>query len=200
VKVLLQVLLLFLPFMVTATATFNSLQAKKLPISTHKILNSPLPSDLQSKAFVNVKAPNGELVKDLTDKSSTMVIASDPIRRTASNPDFVGSHTGIKSIPSQLLSERLSSSTSTLVKAGRNVAHQTQTSKRLYASNSVKVKDIQVESSCFEKIRLLGKGDIGRVFLVRRKDNEKLYAMKGNLSAMHILQHKGLFIKDRCSS
>ncbi|KAH8548678.1 kinase-like domain-containing protein [Umbelopsis sp. PMI_123] len=119
-----------------------------------------------------------------------MVIASDPIRRTASNPDFVGSHTGIKSIPSQLLSERLSSSTSTLVKAGRNLAHQTQTSKRLYASNSVKVKDIQVESSCFEKIRLLGKGDIGRVFLVRRKDNEKLYAMKVLSKAEMIKRNK----------
>lgn len=165
--------------MVTATATFNSLQTTKLSIPAHRILSSQISADPPSKPFVNVKASNEESVKDLSDNSTTMNIASDPIRRTASNPDFVGSHTGVKSIPSQLLSERLSSSTSTLVKAGRDQASLTPTSKRLYASNSVKVKDIQVGSSCFEKIRLLGKGDIGRVFLVRRKDKEKLYAMKG---------------------
>lgn len=169
-----------LSFMVTATATFNSLQAKKLSLSAHKILSASLAADSQSKVFSNARSANGDPVTDLPDKALVIAIASDPLRRTASNPDLIGSHTGVKSIPSQLLSERLSSSTSTLVKGGRDQCYQTQTSKRMYASNSVKVKDIQVTPSCFEKIRLLGKGDIGRVFLVRRKEGEKLYAMKGN--------------------
>lgn len=31
----------------------------------------------------------------------------------------------------------------------------------------------------FVKIKLLGKGDVGRVYLVREKKTEKLFAMKG---------------------
>ncbi|GAB5586951.1 serine/threonine protein kinase [Umbelopsis nana] len=176
--------------MVTATATFNSLQAKQLSLSAHKILSASLAADSQAKVFSNARSANGDPVTDLPDKALVIAIASDPLRRTASNPDLIGSHTGVKSIPSQLLSERLSSSTSTLVKGGRDQSYQTQTSKRMYASNSVKVKDIQVTSSCFEKIRLLGKGDIGRVFLVRRKEGEKLYAMKVLSKAEMIKRNK----------
>ncbi|CAO3678319.1 unnamed protein product [Umbelopsis vinacea] len=165
--------------MVTATATFNSLQAKQLSLSPHKILNPLIAADPQSRVYSNARSANGDPVPDLSDKAAAMIIASDPIRRTASNPDIIGSHTGVKSIPSRLLSERLSSSTSSLMKEAKDPTFQTQISKRMYASNSVKVKDIQVTSSCFEKIKLLGKGDIGRVFLVQRKGGEKLYAMKG---------------------
>lgn len=71
------------------------------------------------------------------------------------------------------------------MKGPKDQTYQTQISKRMYASNSVKVKDIQVTSSCFEKIKLLGKGDIGRVFLVQRKGGEKLYAMKGKITGIN---------------
>ena len=33
--------------------------------------------------------------------------------------------------------------------------------------------------SSFLKIKMLGKGDVGRVYLVREKKTDKLYAMKG---------------------
>lgn len=171
--------------MVTATATFNSLQAKQLSLSPHKILNPLIAADPQSRVYSNARSANGDPVPDLSDKAAAMIIASDPIRRTASNPDIIGSHTGVKSIPSRLLSERLSSSTSSLMKEAKDPTFQTQISKRMYASNSVKVKDIQVTSSCFEKIKLLGKGDIGRVFLVQRKGGEKLYAMKGKTTGIN---------------
>ena len=144
-----------------------------------------LPLIHRSRVYSNARSANGDPVPDFSDKAAAMIIASDPIRRTASNPDIIGSHTGVKSIPSRLLSERLSSSTSSLMKGAKDQTYQTQISKRMYASNSVKVKDIQVTSSCFEKIKLLGKGDIGRVFLVQRKGGEKLYAMKGKTTGIN---------------
>jgi protein-serine/threonine kinase len=70
--------------------------------------------------------------------------------------------------------------------------------RRTYSSNSIKVKSVsfffllvmtrfslslhkkvEVGPSSFQKIKLLGRGDVGKVFLVREKKNSKLYAMKG---------------------
>lgn len=50
--------------------------------------------------------------------------------------------------------------------------------KRTYSSNSIKVKDVEVGPSSFSKVKMLGKGDVGKVYLVREKKTEKLYAMK----------------------
>jgi protein-serine/threonine kinase len=36
-----------------------------------------------------------------------------------------------------------------------------------------------VSPSSFQKIKLLGKGDVGKVYLVREKKTDKLFAMKG---------------------
>jgi serine/threonine protein kinase len=36
-----------------------------------------------------------------------------------------------------------------------------------------------VSPSSFQKIKLLGRGDVGKVFLVREKKTGKLFAMKG---------------------
>ncbi|KAG2732666.1 hypothetical protein G9P44_003656 [Scheffersomyces stipitis] len=55
---------------------------------------------------------------------------------------------------------------------------RTYTSERMYSTASTKVMDVQVTPDCFEKIRLLGKGDVGKVYLVREKASNKLYAMK----------------------
>jgi hypothetical protein len=40
---------------------------------------------------------------------------------------------------------------------------------------------VEVGPSSFQKIKILGRGDVGRVFLVREKKTSKLYAMKGGL-------------------
>jgi protein-serine/threonine kinase len=37
-----------------------------------------------------------------------------------------------------------------------------------------------VGPSSFAKLKILGKGDVGRVYLVREKKSSKLFAMKGN--------------------
>ncbi|CAO3672718.1 unnamed protein product [Umbelopsis ramanniana] len=50
--------------------------------------------------------------------------------------------------------------------------------RRTYSSNSVKIKRIEVGPSSFVKCKLLGRGDVGKVFLVRQKATDKLFAMK----------------------
>lgn len=50
--------------------------------------------------------------------------------------------------------------------------------RRTYSSSSIKVRDREVGPSSFQKVRMLGKGDVGKVYLVREKQTHKLYAMK----------------------
>lgn len=50
--------------------------------------------------------------------------------------------------------------------------------RRSYAANSVKIRQVEVGPSSFSKIRMLGKGDVGRVYLVKQKGTDKTMAMK----------------------
>ena len=54
-----------------------------------------------------------------------------------------------------------------------------QAFRRTYSSNSIKVRNVEVGPGSFDKIKLLGKGDVGKVYLVREKKSSRLYAMKG---------------------
>ncbi|MCJ1347038.1 hypothetical protein MMC31_005259 [Peltigera leucophlebia] len=49
---------------------------------------------------------------------------------------------------------------------------------RTYSSSSIKVKDVEVGPGSFDKIKMIGKGDVGKVYLVREKKSSKFYAMK----------------------
>jgi protein-serine/threonine kinase len=51
--------------------------------------------------------------------------------------------------------------------------------RRTYSSNSIKVRSVEVGPGSFDKIKLIGKGDVGKVYLVREKKSGRLYAMKG---------------------
>lgn len=57
------------------------------------------------------------------------------------------------------------------------------TFRRTYSSNSIKVRDVEVGPQSFDKIKLIGKGDVGKVYLVREKKSARLYAMKGMLGS-----------------
>ncbi|GAA5811975.1 hypothetical protein MFLAVUS_005422 [Mucor flavus] len=46
------------------------------------------------------------------------------------------------------------------------------------SSYSLLKQKVQVGPSDFQKVRLLGKGDVGKVYLVKHKETEKLYALK----------------------
>ncbi|KAI1279758.1 Pkinase-domain-containing protein [Xylaria sp. FL0933] len=50
--------------------------------------------------------------------------------------------------------------------------------RRTYSANSIKVRTVEVGPSSFDKIKLIGKGDVGKVYLVREKKSTRLYAMK----------------------
>ncbi|KAI9023480.1 kinase-like domain-containing protein [Phycomyces nitens] len=56
--------------------------------------------------------------------------------------------------------------------------HDRQSNRRSYAANSIKVREAQVGPSSFYRVRLLGKGDVGKVYLVRQKGTDKPMAMK----------------------
>ncbi|KAJ8523452.1 hypothetical protein ONZ45_g4 [Pleurotus djamor] len=61
--------------------------------------------------------------------------------------------------------------------------------RRTYSSNSIKVGQVEVGPSSFSKVKLLGKGDVGRVYLVREKKSTKLFAMKV-LSKKEMIERK----------
>ncbi|OBZ89339.1 Serine/threonine-protein kinase nrc-2 [Choanephora cucurbitarum] len=46
------------------------------------------------------------------------------------------------------------------------------------SSYTLEKKQVQVGPTDFEKVRLLGRGDVGKVYLVKHKSTEKLYALK----------------------
>ena len=60
--------------------------------------------------------------------------------------------------------------------------------RRTYSSNSIKVRTVEVGPSSFDKIKLIGKGDVGKVYLVREKKSSRLYAMKGESTTHELLQ------------
>jgi protein-serine/threonine kinase len=51
--------------------------------------------------------------------------------------------------------------------------------RRTYSSNSMKHRAVEVRPSSFQKIKMLGRGDVGKVYLVKEKKTDKLFAMKG---------------------
>ncbi|KII95354.1 hypothetical protein PLICRDRAFT_97679 [Plicaturopsis crispa FD-325 SS-3] len=61
--------------------------------------------------------------------------------------------------------------------------------RRTYSSNSIKIRSVEVGPQSFLKIKMLGKGDVGRVYLVREKKTNKLFAMKV-LSKKEMIERK----------
>ncbi len=59
--------------------------------------------------------------------------------------------------------------------------------RRTYSSNSIKVRNVEVGPGSFDKIKLIGKGDVGKVYLVREKKSNRLYAMKGKRNQISVL-------------
>jgi protein-serine/threonine kinase len=60
-----------------------------------------------------------------------------------------------------------------------------RTCRRTYSSSSIKVKKVEVGPSSFVKIRMLGKGDVGKVYMVKQKETDKLFAMKGRFISFY---------------
>jgi hypothetical protein len=92
---------------------------------------------------------------------------SKVIRRVASAPNANNNNAAVTSSTPSL-------KTSPSVKQFQRIC------RRTYSSASIKIKQVEVGPSSFSKIRMLGKGDVGKVYLVRQKGTSKLCAMKGN--------------------
>lgn len=69
--------------------------------------------------------------------------------------------------------------------------------RRTYSSNSIKVRNVEVGPASFDKIKLIGKGDVGKVYLVREKKSSRLYAMKGEIKA-RVAQTRCMLIHVQC--
>ena len=100
------------------------------------------------------------------------------LRRVSSAPNShqnLSRHESLIPPPPPLLPEKhLPSSTS----PPKFLSQPPVSVRRTYSSNSIKVKDVAVGPNSFEKIRLLGMGDVGKVYLVREKTTRRLFAMK----------------------
>ena len=53
---------------------------------------------------------------------------------------------------------------------------------------------MEVGPASFDKIKLIGKGDVGKVYLVREKKSSRLYAMKGKRLIFRMFQLLSFFI------
>ncbi|KAJ3381009.1 serine/threonine protein kinase, AGC [Lobulomyces angularis] len=50
--------------------------------------------------------------------------------------------------------------------------------RKIASRSSIRITDLEVGPKNYEKVKLIGKGDVGKVYLVKRKENGKLFAMK----------------------
>jgi protein-serine/threonine kinase len=67
--------------------------------------------------------------------------------------------------------------------------------RRTYSSNSIKVRNVEVGPGSFDKIKLIGKGDVGKVYLVREKKSSRLYAMKGQFPSRWVLSDEANYVQ-----
>ncbi|QLQ81269.1 hypothetical protein HG537_0F00300 [Torulaspora globosa] len=97
------------------------------------------------------------------------------LRRAASVPDALKENS-----PSKSSSKQKSGSSSPFPPSGPLPdLEEPKRSKRLRnKSFSNKFRDITVGPQSFEKIRLLGQGDVGKVYLAKEKRTNRLYALK----------------------
>ncbi|KAI7863733.1 kinase-like domain-containing protein [Spinellus fusiger] len=128
-------------------------------------------------SFVSV---SGSTKIPFTGKGASQSISYQASQSTSkavsqSTPQLVSQST--PQLVSYPLSYPLSQSTSHLTPVdGKRDRRLDQ--RRSYAANSIKISDVQVGPNSFSKLRLLGKGDVGKVYLVRQKGTNKTMAMK----------------------
>ncbi|KAF8485009.1 Pkinase-domain-containing protein [Russula ochroleuca] len=192
----------------TATATVPSSFFPGPSLSGQRPRPSRSMSATASRLIRRVaSAPNAKGLFNLGSRSSvatkngllapaTMAAAAAPRGgRSTSHPTSGDGTSSIETISSASSSSRAPRAVSTpaLPKVSENDSPVRGANKvafrRTYSSNSIKVRSVEVGPSSFQKIKLLGRGDVGKVFLVREKKTGKLYAMKV-LSKKEMIQRK----------
>ncbi|EJT51219.1 serine/threonine-protein kinase nrc-2 [Trichosporon asahii var. asahii CBS 2479] len=148
---------------------------------------TPPPLPTKSKDFNgSTPVPSVDLTttpppQPMSGKTSGSSLASPSTPVRSNTPSF------LKPSGLSATGTRGSRAHSTSVVASRSAAASSNSSllqapsagfRRTYSSNSIKTRSVEVSPSSFEKIKLLGKGDVGKVYLVREKKTDKLFAMK----------------------
>lgn len=117
------------------------------------------------------------------DRPGTAELGKEPVTFSA-GPDPVLDITPVESAKSDVLVPTADPAKLPLPGQIRQAA----AFRRTYSSNSIKVRNVEVGPGSFDKIKLIGKGDVGKVYLVREKKSNRLYAMKGKNLSVYLTQ------------
>lgn len=139
-------------------------------VTSTQVSSPPLPLQTQP-----LQEDRGEDLDDTQgeqhQKRTNAVQHSKPaLRRAASVPDTLP--------PTTERGTKASSSAKVSPQASSDYEEPKRSQRLRKKSFSSKFHDIKVEPSSFEKVRILGQGDVGKVYLVREKSSNKLYALK----------------------
>lgn len=123
--------------------------------------------------------------KKQEQEQSDNILQTKPILRRASSvpdamkarKDGLGNYGGSDFVPVQH-NTGPSSPVKVSPQISSNYEEPKRSSRLRTKSFSNKFHDIKVEPSSFEKVRILGQGDVGKVYLVKEKTTNKLYALK----------------------
>ncbi|KAJ2053340.1 serine/threonine protein kinase, AGC, partial [Coemansia sp. S2] len=181
----------------TAASMSSASLAGRLPSGLKK--SSSVAGDILSSRFTPVKAASSSALATTTaGKASGYTISisnhsSRSLHAASDNHQYQYQYHSATPLGDSLespgsirsqFSTPLGSASRPLTRAGMTAI------RRTYSSNSMKVQKIAVGPKSFTKIKLLGKGDVGKVYLVRQKDTGKLYAMKVLSKAEMIKRNK----------
>ncbi|KAI9021493.1 kinase-like domain-containing protein [Phycomyces nitens] len=120
--------------------------------------------------------------------SSDLPNHDPPIFTVPNNFDIAKTQKGLKSVscfsyPAPLMADKsirrvVSVPNADLLNMTRLAQQRQENAPRTYSTSSIKLRQIEVGPASFQKIRMLGKGDVGKVYMVRQKNTDKLFAMK----------------------
>lgn len=144
-------------------------------------------SDIHKKSSDKVtnsneaKQVNGNTTQPAADKS-----VFKHLRRVASAPSdikIVGKNSRQNSLSAgnSETNNGLGTASNSVSSGSRSAGRHYSTSSvrsRGYSRSSIKMSEAEVGPGDFEKVKLIGRGDVGKVYLVRNKKNNEKYAMK----------------------
>ncbi|KAJ1549829.1 hypothetical protein HK096_010227, partial [Nowakowskiella sp. JEL0078] len=170
------------PFSSSPTTTGSYLQEKyqdSRSKSLRVLPNNSNSSFLNSTDVVNSDTDAHSIYSDTYSATSEYHTTSlDPTDQLYKNPIVKATRTNsiLTKIPKHNSSDTLSSAV-TIVSS---IEEKKPMGKlmRMASSSSIKFSEVEVGPSNFVRCKLIGKGDTGKVYLVRHKDDRKLYAMK----------------------
>lgn len=122
-----------------------------------------------------------EIITELPPSNYSQDERKPPLRRAASEPNGLKQSEDINSGPDRKQAENAEAGMGSIIAKSTGLAalQEPKRSRRLRnKSFSNKFQEVIVGPKSFEKIRMLGQGDVGKVYLVKEKKTSRLYALK----------------------